>query len=252
VSRDDLGTTVDLPQRVSRVVSLVPSLTEAIATTVPEVLVGATTWCTHPANLDVVRVRGTKNPDLRAIAALRPDLVIANQEENRRLDVERLRKEGIAVWVSDIRSVRQALGSLTRLFAEALQVGLPPWLGAAEAAWPDEPVRTRSRVAVPIWRDPWMVVGPDTFAGDLLRLLGCSNVFADADSRYPRTSVADIGARRPEMVVLPDEPYAFSAVDGPDCFPPGSTRLVSGRMLTWYGPSMCDARTELSRQLGFG
>ena len=90
-------------------VSLVPSLTESVAATRPAALVGATTWCTHPADLDVTRVRGTKNPDLAAIAALEPDLVLANQEENRRLDVERLRAAGIAVWVTDIRTLDQAL-----------------------------------------------------------------------------------------------------------------------------------------------
>ena len=84
---DDLGHPVDLPHPPRRVVSLVPSLTEALAVTVPDRLVGATDWCTHPAGLDVPRVRGTKNPDRTAIAALAPDLVVANQEENRELDV---------------------------------------------------------------------------------------------------------------------------------------------------------------------
>ena len=92
--RDDRGTLVELPRPPRRVVSLVPSLTEALAVTVPDRLVGATDWCTHPADLDVARVRGTKNPDRAAIAALAPDLVIANQEENRQLDVQRLRAAG--------------------------------------------------------------------------------------------------------------------------------------------------------------
>ena len=246
---DDLGTAVDLPRTVSRVVSLVPSLTEAVAATVPSSLVAATTWCTHPADLDVARVRGTKNPDLRAIAALRPDLVIANQEENRRIDVERLRAEGIAVWVTDIRSVHGAFASLTRLCTDALRVDVPAWLHAAEDVWRDEAAADHVRVAVPIWRDPWMVLGRDTFAGDVLRLLGCTNVFDADPDRYPHTSVAVIAARRPDIVVLPDEPYPFSAQDGPEQFAPGTTRLVSGRLLTWYGPSLVDARAELTRQL---
>ena len=91
---DDLGHRMVLPRRPQRLVSLVPSLTEALAATVPERLVGATDWCTHPADLSVARVRGTKNPDRAAIAALAPDLVVANQEENRRTDVERLRAAG--------------------------------------------------------------------------------------------------------------------------------------------------------------
>src|SRR3954452_4362560 len=132
---DDLGTAVALPRAPARIVSLVPSLTEALAVTVPERLVGATDWCTHPAGLDVARVRGTKNPDRAAIEALRPDLVVANQEENRRLDVERLRAAGVPVWVTVIESVDQALASMRRLFTEVLAVGTPGWLDRATTEW---------------------------------------------------------------------------------------------------------------------
>ena len=104
--RDDLGADVPLPAPATRVVSLVPSLTEALAVTAPDLLVGATDWCTHPADLDVTRVRGTKNPDLAAIRALSPDLVVANKEENRELDVRRLRDAGVAVWVTAHRDRR--------------------------------------------------------------------------------------------------------------------------------------------------
>ena len=105
--RDDLGHPVPLTRPARRVVSLVPSLTESVAVTRAGALVGATTWCTHPADLDVARVRGTKNPDLAAIRALEPDLVLANQEENRRVDVERLRAAGVPVWVTVIRDLER-------------------------------------------------------------------------------------------------------------------------------------------------
>ncbi len=100
-----------------RVVSLVPSLTESVAATRRETLAGVTDWCTHPADLDVPRVRGTKNPNLAAIKALRPGVVLANQEENRRIDVERLRAAGVPVWVTVIETVDQAMTSLQRMFA---------------------------------------------------------------------------------------------------------------------------------------
>ena len=125
--RDDLGHPVRLAGVPSRVVSLVPSITESLAATVPDRLVGATDWCTHPADLDVTRVRGTKNPDLAAIAALAPDLVVANREENRELDVRRLRERGTAVWVTVTEDVDQALGSLDRLFREVFTLR-PGWL----------------------------------------------------------------------------------------------------------------------------
>lgn len=99
---DDMDAEVPLPKEVSRVVSLVPSLTEALALSHPEKLVAATDWCTHPADLVVARVGGTKNPDLEAIGALAPDLVVANAEENRQVDLDVLRTQGIPVWVTDI------------------------------------------------------------------------------------------------------------------------------------------------------
>ena len=184
-----------------RIVSLVPSLTEALAATVPDRLVGATDWCTHPAGLDVARVRGTKNPDRAAVAALGPDLVVANQEENRRLDVERLRAAGIPVWVTVIESLDQALRSMRRLFADVLAVGEPDWLAAAAVEWDRPAPDPALRVVVPIWRDPWMVVGSRTFTGDLLARLGLVNAFGSSAERYPRVELgrAPVGRcrRRP-------------------------------------------------------
>lgn len=246
---DDLGHDVALPDRPGRVVSLVPSLTEALAQTCPEKLVGATDWCTHPADLDVARVRGTKNPDLDAIRALTPDLVIANMEENRELDVRRLRDSGVTTWVTRTESVDEALASLRRLLVEVLEVGAPAWLLEAERLWDDTEPEWGS-VAVPIWRDPWMVVGRDTFTGDLLRKVGLRNVFADADGRYPHLGVDQIAAAAPDLVLLPDEPYAFGVDDGPEAFPGMETRLLEGRWLTWYGPAMVEAHAGLAKMLG--
>jgi len=242
VSSDDLGTAYDGPRPALRVVSLVPSLTETLASC-PEGagrLVGATDWCTHPPELDVTRVRGTKNPDLAAIRALDPDVVIANKEESRELDVRRLRDSGVRVWATDIRTVPDAVGSIERL-VEAIGWSRPVWLAQARdlLAGPLPPV-TR-RVAVPIWRDPWMVVGGDTFTSDLLRRLGWANVFADRAARYPHLGIEEIDEAEADVVLLPDEPYVFTAQDGPEAFRRTPTELVSGRLLTWYGPSLLDA-----------
>ncbi|MCE5288248.1 MAG: helical backbone metal receptor [Nocardiaceae bacterium] len=239
VVRDDLGVEFELKRPVRRVVSLVPSLTEAVAETDRSLLVGATDWCTHPV-LDVPRVRGTKNPNVAAITQLRPDLVLANQEENRAIDVDRLRAQGVAVWVTKIESVDAALSSMTRLFDEVLGVGEPEWLAAAKAVWAGvvpEPVR---RVVIPIWRDPWMVVGRDTFTGDLARRLGYECVHAARDERYPKVSEADLIAGI-DLAILPDEPYVFTETDGPEAFPGVPVALVDGRSLTWYGPSLVSA-----------
>ncbi|HEY2298682.1 MAG TPA: helical backbone metal receptor [Jatrophihabitans sp.] len=245
---DDLGTAMEVASS-RRVVSLVPSLTESIATSsAASYLVGATDWCTHPADLAVTRVRGTKNPDLAAIRALQPELVVANKEENREFDVRRLRASGTAVWVTDIRSVDGALTSLRRLFTEALTVETPSWLDQAEEVWA-QPTALRRRVVIPIWRDPWMVVGSETFTGDLAARLGLGNVFADSPDRYPHVSLDQIAEADPEVVVLPDEPYVFTETDGPEAFPDLPCALVSGRLLTWYGPSLVQARRELVASL---
>lgn len=241
--RDDLGHPVLLDGPPLRVVSLVPSLTEAVAGT--GLLVGATDWCTHPAGLDVARVRGTKNPDRAAIAALEPDLVLANKEENRELDVRRLRDAGIPVWVTDIETVPQALGSLRRIFTEALQRDVPDWLVKARALWSGPVPAPEATVVIPIWRDPWMVVGSRTFTGDLVARLGLRNAFGQHADRYPHVDLDEIDRDGVDLVLLPDEPYVFTADDGPEAFTRVPTALVSGRLLTWYGPSLLDAWAQL-------
>jgi ABC-type Fe3+-hydroxamate transport system substrate-binding protein len=246
---DDLGHPVALERPPTRLVSLVPSLTEALASSVPDRLIGATDWCVHPEGLDVARVRGTKNPDHPAIARLRPDLVIANQEENRRVDVERLRADGFAVWVTVIESVDQALESMRRLFVDVLEAGEPEWLVASTVAWGRPPDLAPFRVVAPIWRAPWLVIGAHTFSGDVIGRLGLVPVFGDAGQRYPKLTLTAIADLQPDLVLLPDEPYAFTADDGPEAFAGIPTVLVSGRDLTWYGPSMASARASLTGQI---
>ncbi|MFC4114892.1 helical backbone metal receptor [Nonomuraea zeae] len=246
---DDTGVPVKIPETVRRIVSLVPSLTESVAATVPEALVGATDWCSHPAGLDVARVRGTKNPDLDAIRKLRPDVVLANAEENRAPDIEALRAGGVPVWVTRIETLEQAFASLARMFAHACRTGRPEWLDAAERAWRAPAAGPRRTAVIPIWRRPWMVVGRDTFTGDVLRHLGVDNLYAGHAERYPKIALAELAERRPDLVVLPDEPYAFTRDDGPESFPGLTCALVSGRLLTWYGPSLVDAPALLRQSL---
>jgi ABC-type Fe3+-hydroxamate transport system substrate-binding protein len=248
---DDLGHEVSAPVAVRRVVSLVPSLTESIAVTAPGLLVGATDWCAHPADLDVRRVRGTKNPDIGAVVALAPDLVVANDEENRAGDLAELRAAGLAVWVTAPRTLPAALDSLHRML-RACRLDRPAWLDAAAAAWAEPRLGgARVRAFVPIWRRPWMALGRDTFAGDVLARLGVDNVFAEAAERYPKVSLDAARASGAELVVLPDEPYAFSPDRDLDAFAgwPVPVAFVSGRHLTWYGPSLAEARHVLSDQL---
>jgi ABC-type Fe3+-hydroxamate transport system substrate-binding protein len=234
-----------------RIVSLVPSLTEALfALGLGERVVGVTDWCVHPADrvAALPRLGGTKNPDLAAIRALAPDLVIANQEENRRRDVEKLEALGVHVWVTYPRTVAEGAA----LLAEVAELGAAPEararvvapvlaaLAEAEAARPEQGVP----VFCPIWREPWMSVGADTYAHDLLALCGGRNVFAGhGDRRYPRVTLDEIVAAAPEVVLLPDEPYAFGASDEAElrrlplpAARSGRIHRIDGTWVSWYGP----------------
>ncbi|MEV5385097.1 helical backbone metal receptor [Streptomyces sp. NPDC052721] len=225
-------------------------MTEAVARTLPGALVGATDWCSRPVELDVTRIGGTKNPDVERIIALAPDLVIANEEENRAPDLDALRAAGLDVLVTEVRSVPQAIGELDRVLTACGAPGRPGWLAEAEDAWTALPEPAERRTAVvPIWRRPWMVLGRDTFAGDVLARLGVDHVYAQHPERYPRVPLDELRAQAPDVVVLPDEPYRFTADDGPEAFPGLSCALVSGRHLTWYGPSLTEAPRVLAGAL---
>ncbi len=216
-----------------RVVSLVPSLTEAVAVTAPGLLVGVTDWCTHPADLGgAARVGGTKNPDTTAIAALRPDLVLANEEENRAPDLAALRAAGIEVLVTEVRTLDQALRELARVLAACGVTGRPRWLDDAEAAWadvrPDGPPR---RAVVPVWRRPWMVLGRDTFAGDLLARLGVANAYAAIPTATRASRSTSCGPPVPIWSSCPTSRTASPPATGPrrspGCPPPSSTAATS-------------------------
>lgn len=250
---DDLGEEVPILGEPSRVVSLVPALTDALEATRSGLLVGATDYCTHPAELDVERVGGSKYPKVDDVLALRPDLVLANSEENRPEDVQRLRADGIPVWVMAApATVPDALASLRRMLTQAFGFAEPDWLVAAEDAW-SATAEVRATAIVPVWRKPWVVLGRDTFGGDALRRLGVRCAYEDHADRYPRPPLDELRARfedgTADLLVLPDEPYLFTDEDGPEAFPGVRYVLVNGRHLTWYGPSLVDAHKELSAAL---
>lgn len=250
---DDLGEAVPLREPPRRVVSLVPSVTETLEVSKPGLLVGVTDYCTHPAGLAAERVGGSKYPKVDVVLELRPDLVLANSEENRPEDVERLRADGIPVWVTAApATVPAALASLRRLLTQAFELVEPGWLVAAEEAWAESAPITATAI-VPVWRKPWVVLGRETFAGDVLRRLGIAGAYENHDERYPRPKLDELRARfadgSADLLVLPDEPWEFTDDDGPDAFPDVPYVLVSGRYLTWYGPSLVEAHRELAAAL---
>jgi hypothetical protein len=171
--------------------------------------------------------------------------VLLNDEENRPQDIDELRRRGVGTLITDYKTVPDAIAGL-RDVIDRLDVETPPWLDDAEVAWSTPWRGPRATAVVPIWRRPWMALGRDTFAGDVLERVGVANALAGGDDRYPRFELDSLPPH--DIVVLPDEPYAFTVDDGPEAFAAGS-RLVSGRHLTWYGPSLAEARGVLAAQI---
>ncbi|GLW92545.1 helical backbone metal receptor [Actinokineospora globicatena] len=244
---DDHGTPLGPVGSFRRVISLVPSLTEAVAVSAPGLLVGATDYCTHPADLDVARVGGSKYPDLAAVRDLAPDLVITNTEENRLEDVTALRSAGVPVWVTDAPTTVPAGLASTRLLLAGLGA-TPDWLDEADALWSHTEAPWATAI-IPVWRKPWIVLGNSTFAGDILLRLGVINAYSTHADRYPRLSIEDLNATSATLVILPDEPYEFTPTDGPNFFPTKHPILTPGRHLTWYGPSLITAKQSLTQAL---
>ncbi len=238
----------------ARVVSLCPSITETlVAIGGLSRLVAATRYCVRPQGLlwGLPRIGGTKDPDLNRILDLRPDLVFANEEENRIEDVEALRAEGIDVDVSFPRrvadvpaAVRQwgrSLGAEAEAESKALAGRIGDEIGALEA----DPPPGSFRYAYWIWRDPWMTVSDDTYVADLLRLAGGVNVFGGAAERYPAATPGDALARGASVHFFPSEPYPFredkhkAEVTG--LFGERVRRLfVAGDNLCWHGARTLD------------
>ncbi len=262
---DDLGFPVELQQQPRRIVSLVPSWTETLFSFgLGERIAAVTRFCAEPADAvaRVVKVGGTKNPDIAAILRLKPDLVVANAEENRRQDIESLRAAGLPVFTTFPRTVPGALESILRLGAvlgceaqaSALArdiVGAVSEIEAGLGIWS----KFRLRVFCPVWKNPWIVFNANTYAHDVLRMLGFHNVFASAGERYPRTTIEDVIGRRPDLVLLPDEPYKFRPPDVEQLkaeLPAGLARrvlIVSGRDLHWYGVHMVEGLRALNKRL---
>ncbi|MBI4702195.1 MAG: ABC transporter substrate-binding protein [Deltaproteobacteria bacterium] len=260
--RDDRGRLLRLRRSPRTLVSLVPSDTYTLLRLGGGGwIVGRTRYCAEPAALvaAIEVMGGTKDPDLARIVAARPELVLAGAEENRGADVEALERAGIPVLVGSPRTVAQGLAHAARL-AQLLPERAARRrrlldLARRRVAWQRRRRAPPVATLVLIWPEPLLAVGPDAFASDMLRLCGARNVLAGSRPprdapRYPRVDLAAIRRRRPELVLLPDEPYAFSDAEAerwrasfaaPATARPGSggaapvVARCDGRDLFWYG-----------------
>ena len=263
MSRPGAGSTSH-PQRI---ISLVPSITEAIfALGAGHRVAGITRYCTEPAGAiaTIQRIGGTKDPNIAAILALCPDMVVANVEENRREDVEALQTAGVPVTVTYPRTVRGSGHMLRELVAIALgdAAAADPLIAEIDAALARTdivPAGPSPRVLCLIWRRPYMTIGTDTYASDLITMAGGVNTFADRSGRYPTVSVDEIVAADPEVVLLPDEPYPFSTKHRAEledlpitAAQDGRIMLCDGKDITWHGVRTAGAIRRMRALLATG
>jgi ABC-type Fe3+-hydroxamate transport system substrate-binding protein len=242
--RDILGRTFTFPAPPQRVVSLVPSITETLFDLgAGESVAGITDFCIFPPDLALPRVGGTKNPRVEEIRALAPDLVHMNLEEN-------LRRHGDAieafapVFVSEPKSVDDVdalilqLGDIHHRPERAAEL-----VDALRTERASLPLHTFT-FACPIWKNPWMWCGGDTYVSRLVESAGGTNVLAGL-LRYPQIPLDDVVALRPDVVFLPDEPYLFTsedaaAITGTRVMAAAitGTRVIGpfpGHLFTWHG-----------------
>ena len=241
---DQLGRRVAVPFPPRRIVSLVPSQTELLFDLgLGAQVVGITKFCIHPpeARTQATVVGGTKNFDFEKIAALKPDLIIGNKEENYQEGIEQLAAQ-YPVWLSDISHLPEALDMIRRVGliagakekAAALAAEIEASFAALVAPVANNAPNT---VAYFIWRKPYMVAATGTFINDMLARAGFSNAFAHLE-RYPEISAEQLAAANPDRIFLSSEPYPFAAKHGAEfqaLCPAAKIEVVDGELFSWYG-----------------
>jgi ABC-type Fe3+-hydroxamate transport system substrate-binding protein len=247
---DMLGRTIVLPNTPHlRIISLVPSQTELLVDLgLEKQLVGLTKFCIHPKEVFQTkpRIGGTKQFDFDKIKSLRPDIIIANKEENEQSQIEQLCQD-YPVWISDIFTLEdnnQMIVQLGDIFDKQDQAqAIVDQINKGFSSIPKLPVAIRT--AYFIWRNPYMVAGNKTFINHILARLGFDNVFEKReDSRYPEINEAALKQASPQLMLLSSEPYPFSDKHMQELnvvCPEAHIELVDGELFSWYGSRLIHA-----------
>jgi ABC-type Fe3+-hydroxamate transport system substrate-binding protein len=245
---DQMGLEVNVEWPPKRIISLVPSQTELLYTLgLTDEVIGITKFCVHPEEWfrTKQRVGGTKKLDFDKIAALKPDLIIGNKEENEEQQIKELMQQ-YPVWMSDIHNLPDAYDMMSKVAelvdkkekADELIRRIKEEFSKVKAVNPPK------SVAYFIWREPYMVAGGDTFLSHILSLCGLKNIFADHKGRYPELSKEEIKESKPEVILLSSEPFPFSAKHIDEFRQICSNArivLVDGEYFSWYGSRLADA-----------
>jgi ABC-type Fe3+-hydroxamate transport system substrate-binding protein len=264
---DDLQRTVTLPTQPQRIVCLVPSITETLfAIGAGERVIGVTKYCTHPPEqiARLPKLGGTKDPQREEILRLAPDLLILNDEENRREDFSWFVEQGLPVYVTSPRTVAEGIAMIEKLGALlGCQDQSAPMARSMRATYDqliaEGATRPRLRVFCPIWRKPWMTFNRDTYSDDMLWTCGGENIFREKSDRYFSLTLKEVATLNPQVVVLPSEPYPFKQKHFVHLKPLANTPAgrgghfycIDGMSLCWYGPRIADGFAELSKLFAY-
>lgn len=264
---DDLQRTVTLPTQPQRIVCLVPSITETLfAIGAGERVIGVTKYCTHPPEqiARLPKLGGTKDPQREAILRLAPDLLILNDEENRKEDFFWFVEQGLPVYVTAPRTVAAGISMIEKLGAllgcqEQSELMAHSMRTTYDQLIAEGATRPRLRVFCPIWRKPWMAFNHDTYSDDMLWTCGGENVFREKSDRYFTLTLEEVEALNPQVVVLPSEPYPFAQKHFVHLKPLANTPAgrgghfycTDGMALCWYGPRIADGFEQLSRLFAY-
>ena len=243
---DQMERQIEVPFPPKRIISLVPSHTELLYDLgLREEVVGQTLFCIHPKEMhdSKPRIGGTKKLQMDKIAALKPDLIIGNKEENERSQIEELMKL-YPVWMSDIKNLDDSLDMIERIGdligrnSEAMDISQKIRNGFNELKSINKQLSTNNSVLYLIWRKPWMAVGRDTFINDMLQRCGFENGFSSPMTRYPEINDDEIKSMKPNYIFLSSEPYPFKdehLAELQAISPSSKIVLVDGEMFSWYG-----------------
>lgn len=247
----------ELPESVTRIVSLVPSLTDAVFLLGAEsALIARTDWCVRPRGRveSIERVGGTKNPDVERIAALKPDVILSNREENTEVHIAGL-AERFPVWLTDPRDIEdvpvlwEELGVITGKKREGQRLADR----LRDSISQTEPERRRRdpgpRFVYYVWKDPWMGAGRDTYISSLLETAGLRNALPRERGRYPRLTDEERTALDVDVHLFSTEPYRFELPrDGADLAEGTKALRVDGELLSWF-PSLSEEGLAYAREL---
>ena len=264
---DDLQRTVSLPAQPKRIICLVPSITETLfAIGAGDRVIGVTEYCTHPPErvAHLPKLGGTKDPHRDEILSLAPDLLILNDEENRKEDFTWFIEQGLPVYVTSPRTVAEGIAMIEKLGAllkcreqsDPMTHSMRVTYDHIAAEIAQHP---RLRVFCPIWRKPWMTFNRDTYSDDMIWVCGGENIFREKNDRYFSVTLEEVTELAPQLVLLPSEPYPFEQKHFVHLQPLANTPAgrgghcycIDGMALCWYGPRIADGLEQLSQLFAF-